>query len=89
MAARALKRQAKKCGSRGSDSVSHTFHPPFLGHRSTFVRHSVEALKCCPKLCFNRGIRAQVACNLIDDELVVGHICVEGTYDPVAEWPRR
>ena len=68
-------------------SVEHRLHPELLGIRAALgVDHGI-AQEAGGNAIMLRRSRKQVASDLLDDELVVGHVCVECVDYPIAIEP--
>ena len=87
VAARALHRQPHEAVARGHDAVVDAILAEFLGDRTAFEGHAMQAVECRRHPLVLRGVRQQVACELFGQELVVRLIVIEGFEDPVAPRP--
>jgi hypothetical protein len=87
VALRALNGHAENALADGVHAVEHRLHAELFGlDAAFFVDHRI-AQKAGGDFLILRGIRQQIAGNLVDDELVVGQVAVEGVDHPVAIEP--
>ena len=87
VAARAAEGKAEEDGGRGFDAVDDLFGEVFLGHNAVFGVNAVVAVEAGGYDLGGRGVGQEVAGELLDDELVVGLVGVEGVNHPVAPAP--
>ena len=71
----------------GVHAVEHRLHAELLGIDAAFLVDHRVAQKAGGDDLVLRGVGQQVAGELLDDELVVGQVAVEGVDDPVAVEP--
>ena len=73
----------------GAHAVHRVMDKPFFGDRATLIVDAVVAVEGGGELLVERGIGKQIAGQLLGEELVVGHVFVEGIDDPIAPRPAR
>ena len=83
----ALRGEAEHRLAHAVDTIEHLRHPELLRNdRALLVEHAVAEEAGGHDLILRR-IRQQIACDLLDHELVVGQIAAEGVDHPVAPGP--
>ncbi len=80
----ALEGEAHEGGADGGDAVDDIFEVRFFGEGGADVDDEVEAVESGGDELFLGGVGVEVTGNLVDGELVVGEVGVEGVDDPVA-----
>ena len=75
--------------SVSAHAIHGVFNQPFFGNRTTLVVDPVIAVEGSGDLLIQGGIGKEVSGQLLGEELVVGHVFVEGVNHPVAPWPAR
>ena len=83
----ALDGQAEHALADGVHAVEHRLHAELLGIDAAFLVDHRVAQEAGGHHLVLRGVRQQVAGDLLDDELVVGQVAVQGVDDPVAIEP--
>ncbi len=87
MALRALDGDAEDAFADGLHAIEHGFHAELFGVDAAFlVDHGVAQEACGDDLVLG-GVGKKIACDLVDDELVVGQVAVERVDHPVAIEP--
>ena len=87
MALSTLCGQAQHRFADAVDAVEHFDHSKLFCHnRAFFVDHAVSQKSCRDDLLLRR-VRQQIASNLFDKKLVVGHVAIEGINHPVTPRP--
>ena len=87
VALRAAQGHAQPGGAHGVHSVEDVVDAGFLGITTAFAVGHVVALEAGRELLLGRGIRQEIARELLEGELVVRNITVERFDDPVAPRP--
>ena len=87
MAPRAPHRQPHERGGRRFDAIHHVLDLILVGDGTAFEVDHVVAVEPGGDLLRPRRVREEIAGKLLDDELVVGQIAIEGVDDPVAPRP--
>ena len=83
----ALPGEAHEDGGGGLSAVANVLDEPLGGVDAAFVVKAVVAVETGGELLPEGGVFELVPGELFDEELVVGHVVVEGFDDPVAPWP--
>jgi hypothetical protein len=85
----ALKGEAEDGSAHGIDTVGDAIDAELKRGGAAFVRHAVEAVESGGEFLLLVGIGKEVAGDVPGDELVVGHVVLEGLHDPVTIGPGR
>ena len=87
VAPRTTHRQTHEGGGCGFDAVDDILDLILVGNRPAFEIDHVVAVEAGGHLLLARGIRQQVAGQLLDGELIEWQVAVERVDDPVSPWP--
>ena len=87
VAHRAARRQAEPDLRRRLRAVARVQHQVFFGDGAALVGRDVAAIEAGGHLLVERAIGQQVAGQLLDRELIEGHVSIEGSDHPVAIRP--
>ena len=89
VALRAAQRHAQPRRAHGVHSIQHVIDPRFLRVAAAFAIGHVVTLEAGRELLLRGGVRQEVSRELLNGELVVRRIAIEGFDDPVAPGPVR
>ena len=87
VALRAAQRHAQPGRAHGVHAIQHVIDPRFLGVAAAFAVGHVITLEAGRELLLGGRVRQEVAGELLERELVVRRIAIEGFDDPVAPGP--
>ena len=83
----AAQRQAQPGRSRRADAVHHVFRLILIGNRPALEVDHVVAIEPGGNLLVERGVGQEIPRQLVDRELVIGHVPVVGVDHPIAPAP--
>ena len=82
-------RHSHRCRAVGAHAVHGIFDEPLLRDCPSLVGDAVVAVKRGGELLVERGVREEIASQLLSEELVIGHVFIEGVDHPIAPRPAR
>ena len=83
----AIEGEAEPDSRRGLDAVEDVFDARFLGDATALAVEHVVAVETARDFLRLGGVGDEIAGELLDGELVVRHVRVEGVHDPIAPRP--